>query len=108
MEKLNIAVDLKTALSKEEVFKLFSLSLNLQPAPKHSWDAFEDEIRNLDTDSSVVISKKPQSIHLILKNTQDFRRNLPEEYCTLLDILAKASSKKQGGKITFTFEIAND
>lgn len=113
MKNLSLSVDLSSKTEALEVIHSIQKSLGMPLSILGSWDAFYDNLRSLDTESEVIKREKPDSLHLILKNIGDFehecRNRNSSEFNTLVNILARATDKKQRyDGIDFTFEIANN
>ena len=99
MEHLIIEVDLTNKINKLDVIHSFEKDLDISFSERGSWDAFYDNLRSLDTESEVIKREKPDTLHLILKNIGDFehecRNRNSSEFNTLVNILARATDKKQ-------------
>ena len=103
---MDIIVDLGRAEDKNSMISRFIDALGLPAGPKSNWDSFYDDIRSLHTQSSVVIKKKPRSIHLIIKNSKHIEDEARAEYQNLLEVLTAATDKDQRyDDLVFSFEL---
>lgn len=112
MDKFIAHVDLAEKEDKLAVVRAFQTALGIPLSSKASWDAFYDSLRSLDTDADAVISQHAKSVHIVIKNLTDFERRCRQigsnDYNILIDLLAKATDKKQRyDGVSFTFEVDN-
>lgn len=112
MENLIVMIDLSEREDKLNVIHSFENALGMELSEKGSWDAFSDNLRSLDTQSSLVIEKKPKSVHLVLKRVGDFEQRCIEmgsnDYNILLNILSESTDKNQRyDGMNFTYEVDN-
>lgn len=108
---MNIIVNLKGAKTSNDVIMRFAEALKIAGLQGNSWDAFNDNFRNLDSDSKIIsgTGKKVDKLHLTIKNSSDLVNSSEKDYSTLVQILSEATNvKNRGDGIKFTFELMDD
>lgn len=112
MNKLDLTIDFSEKEDKLSVIHCFEQALEIPLSELGNWDAFYDYLTSLSTESELIKRKKPESLHITLKNIIDFEqrcRNIKSnDYEKLLDLLGDATDKnRRYDDIDFTFAITN-
>lgn len=104
-------IDLHKVTTKKDVMLRFGKTLELENFYGNSWDAFDDDIRSLNTQSKIIRESPEKVTEVFLKVTgiNDVHKISPKDFSLLLEILAEATdSKERGDDINFLFQVSHD